>query len=153
MNPVDELGYTTRALIVMDERHNEKRFEMLGHEMPVDPVKLKRFKAWQKNIYAKEYGKIAQRNLALQRIVERDASIVCEKSDYDGETIPRLASMETQSNGARYAYLLKLSTKHTDSATAEPRPIDLEVSKALTACENDSIHDELVRGGDAYKKL
>lgn len=136
----------------MDERHNEKRYNDLGHEVDVDPVRLRAFKLWQKNVYAKEYALMDERKRAAQGLVEADASIVCEKSDYNGETIPRLSDMKTASKGSRYGYLLKLSGMHP-RITGEPIPLDEEVAKAWAECEADPTHDAAIRNSDAYKKL
>ena len=149
-NAIDELGYTTRALFLMNEKHNQ-----IGALVGFGQIPLKVLREWVSNVYEPVRKAMVARNLEAKRLAREGVFTGGGKeSDYDGEELTMPDKLKTASRGEQYAYILKLADINKVNTFLDgTRAIKYEEDKAFKACENDSTFDQEIMGSDAYKTL
>lgn len=150
MNAIDELGYTARALFLMNERHNQ-----LGQMVEDGLMPLADFRAWKAQTYESAFSVMAVRKLKAKKLVRSEPHTKDgDKSDYDGKKLSIPDGIKSANKRETYAYMLKLQDEHkTNTISTKENPIDTELDKSYKECQQDTTFDAEIRGSDGFKVI
>jgi hypothetical protein len=150
MTAIEELGYTTRALFLFNEKHNQ-----LGTLADFGLMPLEVFQDWESRIYQPVRKAMVARNLkAKTLVIEGDFPRDGKATDYDGKKLTLSDDMKSASKQELYAHTLKLTDIDRLSVVSmEPGAIQNEEDKAYVACTEDQTFDVEIMNSDEYKKL
>ena len=143
---INELGYTTRALFLFNQKHNE-----LGQRVEDGDMLLVDFREWQSETYEPVRKAMVARNLAAKVAVRAGPYPKDGKaSDFDGVKITKPNNIKIANIRETYAYALKLESDHKQ---IELDVVSLERSSSFYACEKDKTFDVEIGASDEFKKL